>query len=297
MLQAELKVLEGKFQGKAIPLNTRKFLVGREQDCHLRPNSDMVSRHHCVFSIDEYAVRLRDLGSTNGTKVNGELIRTEIVLNDGDQISIGKLDLQFCLRNEAAAATAEVVSPSPLSGFEVPVPQSASETNYEIPQFEPPNPAGSGIAGDTAIFGAQAPPPGYPLGMPMGGFLPQPVYPGQPMAGYPQYPQQGYGMPMGYPPGYPPMYPGGAMPGYPQMPYQQPYPGQPAVSVAAPAPGDAAAAADAIPTKLPDPESTGIKIPAPPPAAAAGAAPAQSDKPSNTAADIIKQYMQRRTTK
>ncbi|MDZ4684804.1 MAG: FHA domain-containing protein [Planctomycetaceae bacterium] len=295
MLQAELKVLEGKFQGKAIPLNTKKFLVGREQDCHLRPNSDMVSRHHCVFIVDDFAVRLRDLGSTNGTKVNGELIRTETVLNDGDQISIGKLDLQFCLRRDEAAATVELIAPSSLSGFEVPVPQSESETNYEIPQFEPPNtaPAGTGIAGDTAIFGVSpTPPPGYPLGMPMGpgGFLPQPVYPGQPMAGYPQYPQQSYGMPMGYPAGYPPMYPGGPMPGYPQMPYQQPYPGQPAVSVAAPPD-----AAEAMPTKLPDPESTGIKIPAP--VAPVAGAPAQPEMPSNSAADIIKQYMQRRTTK
>ena len=68
MLQAELKILGGKHQGKAIPLSTKKFLVGREQDCQLRPNSDLVSRHHCVFSIDDYAVRLRDLGSTNGTR-------------------------------------------------------------------------------------------------------------------------------------------------------------------------------------------------------------------------------------
>src|SRR5262245_42813153 len=104
MLQAELKVLGGKYQGKAIPLNVKKFLVGREQDCHLRPNSDMVSRHHCVFVVDDYGVRLRDLGSTNGTRVNGELIRTEAVLCDGDQITIGKLDLQFCLRLDAPVA-------------------------------------------------------------------------------------------------------------------------------------------------------------------------------------------------
>ena len=94
MLQAELKILGGKHLGKLIPLNVKKFLVGREQDCHLRPNSDLVSRHHCVFSIDDYAVRLRDLGSTNGTLVNGKNIRGEVMLKAGDRISIGKLELE-----------------------------------------------------------------------------------------------------------------------------------------------------------------------------------------------------------
>ena len=96
MLQAELKILGGKHQGKLIPLSTKKFLVGREQDCHLRPNSDLVSRHHCVFSIDDYAIRLRDLGSTNGTLVNGEPVQ-EKELNHDDRITIGQNAVHFAL--------------------------------------------------------------------------------------------------------------------------------------------------------------------------------------------------------
>jgi len=307
MLSAELKVLTGKHQGKAIALNTRKFLVGREQDCHLRPNSDMVSRHHCVFIVDEYGVRLRDLGSTNGTRVNGELIRTEVVLNDGDQITIGKLDLQFCLRQPAAAEPEAVSPPAPasLSGFDLPVAQSGSETSYEMPAYAPPDaaPTVPGFAGDTAIFGGApgAPPPGYQPGMPYPGLPMQPPYPVQPMyvppgmPAYPQYPQPAYGMPVGYPPagGYPGMYPQPVMPGYPQPAYPGPQTG----GVAAPAAGDSK---DEIPMKLPDPEATGVREPQPvaAPPAAGGAAPAATpEKPSTSAADIIKQYMQRRTTR
>ena len=77
MLEARLKVLGGKHQGKAIPLAIGRFLVGRERDCHLRPSSDLVSRHLCVFYIDEYAVRLRDLGSLNGTLVIDERLQGE----------------------------------------------------------------------------------------------------------------------------------------------------------------------------------------------------------------------------
>ena len=93
MLTAELKVVGGRHHGRIIPLNTSKFLVGREQDCHLRPNSEMVSRHHCVFVLDDYTVRLRDLGSTNGTFVNNQRVRGIVTLKAGDLIRIGKLDL------------------------------------------------------------------------------------------------------------------------------------------------------------------------------------------------------------
>lgn len=101
MLQAELKVMEGKHQGKSVPLNVKQFLVGREADCHLRPNSDLVSRHHCVFLVDDYTVRLRDLGSTNGTYVNGQRIQGQVVLQPGDAVQIGKLAFQLVVYQPA----------------------------------------------------------------------------------------------------------------------------------------------------------------------------------------------------
>ncbi len=318
MLQAELKVLGGKFQGKAIPLNTKRFLVGREQDCHLRPNSDSVSRHHCVFVIDDYTVRLRDLGSTNGTRVNGELIRHETVLKDGDEIHIGKLHLQLTVRAGVTVAAATPAAPSvpatpkgvtPASEFEIPVTQAASETMFEMPVI-PMAPSAAdtatSFAADTAIPGAGAPiampqyaplPPGYPLAAPvpaMPGYAMPPAYPGYP-PGYPA----GYAAPQmpGYPPGY-------GVPTYPPAPGYAPPPvvAAPVAAVAEPVDKTAAtaAAAAAIPVKLPPPESTGVREAVVAPKPEGGAAPAAAkteEKPSQSAADIIKQYMQRRTTK
>jgi predicted component of type VI protein secretion system len=305
MLQADLKVLGGKFQGKLIPLNTKKFLVGREQDCHLRPNSDMVSRHHCIFLVDDFTVRLRDLGSTNGTRVNGEMVRHEVVLNDGDKITIGKLELQLAIR---AAVPAEAVaagsSPAPAatelpsSEFELPVAPSASETSYDMPAAAAVDMGATvaSFAGDTAIhnsaqmpgapgqaFPAMPPGYGYPAGV-MPGYPP-----GYPVA-YPGYPP-GYlppGMPMGVP-GYLP-----AMPGYPAAPP----PAQPA--------SNTAATVEALPVRLPPPEETGARATVAPPAPVVAAptaegapppSPKEVEKSSNSAADIIKQYMQRRGTK
>src|SRR5438477_4920298 len=104
MVDVELKVLEGRQQGKAIPLHVRQFLIGREQDCHLRPNSDLVSRHHCVFTLDDFALRLRDLGSTNGTFVNGERIQGQVVLKPGDHVAVGKLSFEIVVKEPARVA-------------------------------------------------------------------------------------------------------------------------------------------------------------------------------------------------
>ncbi len=318
MLQAELKILGGRHQGKLISLNTKKFLVGREQDCHLRPNSDLVSRHHCVFSVDDYAVRLRDLGSTNGTLVNGENVRGEILLKSGDRVTIGKLELEVNIRQSARLASGTTPPPptksSPvLTTSEISTQSEDVDTSYDLAAFTPnaATPADTGSAtapADTAIIGTfpagypQAGAPGYPSpsypqmmppGYPMpGGYMPPPQYPQFPPA-YGQPPGYGapaYGQPMGYPMGYPQM-----------MPMQQGFPG--AAVAAAPAavaepevtePAPAAAAPMAV--RLPNPEETGVKAPAPAAPAPAGTpAPKKEEKPSTTAADIIKQYMNRRS--
>ena len=103
MLRAELKVIGGKQHGSLIPLQAKKFLVGREQDCQLRPTSESVSRHHCVFSIDDFGIRLRDLGSTNGTFVNGERVQGQVVLQPNDRILIGKLEFEIVIEGVAQA--------------------------------------------------------------------------------------------------------------------------------------------------------------------------------------------------
>ena len=249
MLQAELKILVGKHAGKVIPLTSTKFLVGREQDCHLRPNSDLISRHHCVFTIDDYSVRLRDLGSTNGTRVNGKPVIGEITLAAGDTISIGKLDVVLACRKPAAVSVREpvaaVLAGAPL--VDLPVGggsgsnTASSDTSYEMTAFGNA-PAGDNSAvarGDTVIGNfspTQSAPPPPASTAPVPQYNSAYPHPQDPQA----YGQQGYGAyngpsPMGYPaanypPGaYPNMQYGGQMPpGYygmqPNYPVQGQYP-------------------------------------------------------------------------
>src|SRR5690606_34827618 len=63
-------------------------------ECNLRAGSDAISRHHCLIlrTADGYTVR--DLGSRNGTYVNGERITEETELKQNDTLRVGPLEFR-----------------------------------------------------------------------------------------------------------------------------------------------------------------------------------------------------------
>ncbi|MGW1341556.1 FHA domain-containing protein [Kribbella sp. NPDC002412] len=72
-------------------------LIGRAPDCDLILEHPEVSRHHAdLLRIDEVSYELRDLGSTNGTYVNGVRVHSRLV-GDGDQICLGSFPLNLYL--------------------------------------------------------------------------------------------------------------------------------------------------------------------------------------------------------
>ena len=96
-MEVKLVVLSGKKAGESVPVFGPKFFIGRADDCHLRPHSEMVSRHHCVLLLEEGYTGVRDFGSKNGTLVNGEMIRGEQELKNGDQLQVGDLEFEVQL--------------------------------------------------------------------------------------------------------------------------------------------------------------------------------------------------------
>ena len=52
-MEVRLKVFVGPNAGKELPVAGPKFLMGRAEDCQLRPRSDLISRHHCVLLIED----------------------------------------------------------------------------------------------------------------------------------------------------------------------------------------------------------------------------------------------------
>jgi predicted component of type VI protein secretion system len=100
-MKVSLVVASGAHQGKVIPITGPQFLIGREAQCHLRPASQAISKHHCGVLVRDGQVFVKDFGSTNGTMINDVLVRgAEVQVVDGASVKLGPLD--FILRIEAS---------------------------------------------------------------------------------------------------------------------------------------------------------------------------------------------------
>lgn len=84
-----LEIIEGPDQGTKVPLATEAFYIGRHSQCQLVVNDLEVSRRHLKITSSAGGWLIDDLGSTNGTVVNGQRINREKVA-PGDRIRIGQ---------------------------------------------------------------------------------------------------------------------------------------------------------------------------------------------------------------
>jgi hypothetical protein len=97
--------LRGESLAVPIPLERDSVILGRALDADVRVNDTRASRLHARISIELNEEsggqhwKLTDLGSTNGTKVNGKIV-TEAILNEGDKIVIGDHMYRFDLLDE-----------------------------------------------------------------------------------------------------------------------------------------------------------------------------------------------------
>jgi pSer/pThr/pTyr-binding forkhead associated (FHA) protein len=103
-MNVKLLVVHGRPEGKSFLFPPGEFLFGRGSECHIQPNSDWVSRQHCLLRVELEAVSVRDLGSRNGTLVNGQRVVGERPLNHGDQLQVGPLVFEIRLDDAPVAA-------------------------------------------------------------------------------------------------------------------------------------------------------------------------------------------------
>jgi ABC transport system ATP-binding/permease protein len=66
--------------------------IGRSPGAEFIVDAALVSRLHCQITATEEALQVKDLGSTNGTFVNGRRVKTA-ELREGDRLSVGRLEL------------------------------------------------------------------------------------------------------------------------------------------------------------------------------------------------------------
>jgi anti-anti-sigma factor len=85
-----LIVQMGANRGRTVPVVGPRFVIGRHRECQLRLGSPMVSKLHAAIERREGRIVLSDLGSTNGTILNGRVLRgKEAEIHDGDRIQVG----------------------------------------------------------------------------------------------------------------------------------------------------------------------------------------------------------------
>jgi len=90
-MQVNLKVTSGPYKGRIFSFTQHDtFLIGRNPDAHLcLPDDRYFSRNHCLLEMNPPHSHVRDLGSTNGTFLNGRRVH-EAYLNNGDRIQCGE---------------------------------------------------------------------------------------------------------------------------------------------------------------------------------------------------------------
>lgn len=89
-----------RYKQHDIELSEGTFVIGRAASCQLSLDDPLVSRHHAQLTVANEQVTVEDLGSRNGVKVNGELIRGSYTVQDKDQIAIGGQELRYLARKE-----------------------------------------------------------------------------------------------------------------------------------------------------------------------------------------------------
>jgi hypothetical protein len=100
-----LRFISGKYQGGEFPLKpNRELIIGRSSDLDMVLVEDMVSRKHAKISTQNDQIIIQDLGSTNGTFVNGEKIK-RVRLREGDRILIGTSIIKLVAMDGDASVT------------------------------------------------------------------------------------------------------------------------------------------------------------------------------------------------
>lgn len=136
-MQVKLVLQSGSQAGKAM-VCPPKCLIGRSDECQIRPQHDAISRKHCLITIKDNEVTVRDLGSRNGTFVNDQPVVTITAIYHKDRVRFG-VSAEYALYDPAHPRPAGAVAALPATTTIAPaaVTQSALSqpgTSKAIPQ-------------------------------------------------------------------------------------------------------------------------------------------------------------------
>ena len=128
-------------EGASIVLDKPILLLGRHPECDVRINSRKISRRHCcIAQVNNYLV-VRDLGSTNGIRINGVRV-LEGHLHEGDELTVGnqryRLQCDDALKKPGAEGKFVRPSDDNLDSCDEPVPLKEPVQETRQPPAPPP---------------------------------------------------------------------------------------------------------------------------------------------------------------
>jgi pSer/pThr/pTyr-binding forkhead associated (FHA) protein len=109
-MELKLVLAKGEPKGKVIDIAKSPAVIGREPECDVVIASPKVSRKHCRIEITGNAVSLSDLGSANGTFVNGKKVQ-KVQLHGGDKLVVGPLGFVVELVGAGAKPSGKAAAP------------------------------------------------------------------------------------------------------------------------------------------------------------------------------------------
>jgi len=95
LMDVKLVLFKKNGSQKSFALPSNITVVGRRNDCDLCIPLEDVSRRHCQFDRNNEVLKIRDLGSHNGTFLNGKQINGETPVKPGDYLRVGPLTFQL----------------------------------------------------------------------------------------------------------------------------------------------------------------------------------------------------------
>jgi hypothetical protein len=152
MEQVRLIPAEG---GEPVMLSCAVTVVGRKDDCDLQIDHKSISKQHCVLVQTDGLVFVRDLGSTNGTRVNGQRIRRAAMIPN-DEIAFAAKRYRLVVGPVAPSplAMTQAMKEEEIAGFlkaaeaaeadtPEPVPGKVEVHTHDLPDVYPDEPAKS----------------------------------------------------------------------------------------------------------------------------------------------------------
>ena len=107
-----------------------EYEIGRNPDCAIRIEADMVSRRHARLTVNRHDLLLEDLGSSHGTLVNGQPVRNSTRIFPSQRVQIGTATIE--LRRLRTGSTPGEPTPPERAAVERLLPESLAERKYEI---------------------------------------------------------------------------------------------------------------------------------------------------------------------